>query len=434
MRIRWNKGAAKRTPAEQVAIATRVLDERHYEDVRERVSDSLGSRKNVVGPPDLSRNTLVAHVDRSGRAYILPPLVSGLTADFAGLFGDYSATTTIARYATADGYPMPTPMTQAGTDALRYRLGAGFAGTLIGVSQRSSSLYLETIAPCDLDVVYASDDPHEPTIIRHRGERMIDGAMKGTVDEYDLTDLASPVYRVLLDGEDVTSKALGESYSGEAYEWRYPDGTPYHRIVISGHPRFVYRTAALVEVTLNVAVHWTSWGAGVLDAGFPQRNVRGLALAGMDSDGDANEVGLATGAETVLTWVDVDPERPGDHWQDGPGFDPEGIARAIRTYETAALSALGMPVDHEATGGEPTATEREAMAEYIATTYPECRRHDSEVLRRCSALATRLGLAQGLPVGPFGTLYGDEVRQALSAADAKAAAAAANMTPEDDGV
>jgi hypothetical protein len=171
----------------------------------------------------------------------------------------------------------------------------------------------------------------------------------------------------------------------------------------------------LIEATLKVSVLWTHWGAGIRDSGHPQRNVRGLVVAGLDSDSDTGQTGVSTGPETVVQWQDLDPDRPGSHWQDGPGFDPEVIGRAIRSYELSVLGALGLPVDYERTGGEPTEQERQAIEALIATTLAEIRRFDSEVIRRCASIANAMDL------GPFdetapGILYRDEVTTALDAA------------------
>ena len=53
-----NKCAVQRTPTEQVALAVRILDERHTADVSARMREALGERTNVVGRADMSRNVL----------------------------------------------------------------------------------------------------------------------------------------------------------------------------------------------------------------------------------------------------------------------------------------------------------------------------------------------------------------------------------------
>jgi hypothetical protein len=137
----------------------------------------------------------------------------------------------------------------------------------------------------------------------------------------------------------------------------------------------------------------------------------------------------------VLRWTDIDPEKPGDHWQDSPAFDPETNGRAIRLYEQGLEAALGFPVNFEATGGDPTEQERKALEELIRGTYPECRRFDSELLRRCAAMVNSLPddllpaelRGSDYRTSPYEVLYRDEVADALKAAEE---AAKPKTTPE----
>ena len=418
MRKPWEKGRVARTEEEQIALSVRILDNRHWDDVRSRALKELGDRGTTLGPLDMSRNVLASYVQRQGRAYVTPPLVTGgLTAELAAFVGDHSASTTVAKYATVEGRPLPTAQAQASAEALRYRLGAGYAGLLLDYDERSQRMSLEVISPDDLRLEYASTSPTEPTVIRHRRLREVRGEVKTCTDVYDLTDLDAPSWRIYVGDEDVTAAVLGEGAG--AWWWRGPDGRPYHRIVITGDARNPYRTNTLVEATLSVCVAWTHWRAGVVDAGHPSRHAIGLRLRGSDSDGDTGTTGTATGPEVVHVWEHVDPERPGSLTQLGPGFDPEIVGRAIRTYEVSALSAQGLPLSMESVGGAPTQDEREAMAEVVRTTYPECRRFDAEILRRAAAMRWALGDAGLLPAATYpadyGLLYGEEVEEALDA-------------------
>jgi hypothetical protein len=72
-------------------------------------------------------------------------------------------------------------------------------------------------------------------------------------------------------------------------------------------------------------------------------------------------------------------------------------------------------VAYEATGGEPTEQERIALAELLATTYPECRRLDSEILRRAAAMSNRAA-GTSYSERPYGVLYREEVTEAIKAA------------------
>ena len=420
-RNRWRA----REPSEQVALAVRILDGAHWEDVRARAVAELGERALQLGPLDMTRNTLRAYVQRINRAHEAPvPLVDDLPDALAVLMGDQSASTTVERYATAGGRPMPSPQVSASREAMTYRLGAGYAGVLIGYSERAAQTYLEVVKPDSLELTYASHDPLEPTVVRHtRLREWRDKGLVPMVDVYDLTDLDAPSYRVEYQDADVTAEVLGETHTGDGYRWRYEDGRPFHRLVTVGDPWHPYATAQLVEATLSTCVLWTHWHAGVRDSGHPQRNVRGLMLSGLDTD--TGGAGVQTGPETVLQWVDIDADRPGTHWQDGPGFDPEAIGRAIRDWELTAMASLGLPVGFESSGGEPLEHERRALEALVARTYPDARRLDSEILRRAAAMSNRFDLAPvKLPETPYGCLYRDEIAQALEAAAPPAPAAA----------
>lgn len=412
------KGLTKRTSEEQVALAVRIYDEMHFQDVLDRAKAELGQRINVIGPLDLTRNTLRGWVDRVNRTHETPPLVSGLAPGLAALVGDQSASVTRAKYAKAGGQPMPTNQVVASHEARGYAEAAGYAGVALSWAARSEGLALTVVPPDDLGLVYTSDDPWEPTIVRHTRSRFLGGRMATVEDVYDLTDLDAPRFYVTFEGRDVLGEVEMSDEDRAALVswpdgWRYKDGRPFHRIVITGSTRRPFRTNQLIEATLTVAVRWSSWGAGIRDAGYPQRNAIGLHLAGMDSHEGSGETGVATGPETVLVWEYDDQERPGMLHQFGPGYDPEAIGRTIRQYELGAMSALGLPVDYESTGGDPTDQERQALETLIAQTYPACRRLDSEILRRAAAIARAVG-AGTYSEEPYGILYRGEVAEALA--------------------
>ena len=413
-----NKGQTRLQPAQYVPQVVRILRNRHGSDVLARAEDILGSERAArLGPIDLSRNVLKSWCTRVCRAYSRPPLATGVSEELAAALGDRSASTTIEKYAEAGGRPMPTTAVQASAEAQRYHESAGYAGVRIGWSRRTGRILLQVITPDDLELEYASDDPTEPTIIRHKGIRVVDGNALDVVEVYDLTDLDAPSYRVYDGDRDITEAVHGQTYEGEDYlaAWSLADGTPYHPIVVRGHPRHMYERLQQVEASLVVPVRWTAWGSGCDFASHPARNVRGLILSGLSSDTDTGQVGGATGPDVVHMWTDTDPDKPGDHWQDKPAFDPLTIGKAVGFYESMTLSMLDLPIQTEATGGEPTAREMEAQEEAIEATFAECRRFDAELLSRCAALANRLPMVEGenISEGPIGLLYRGEVDDAL---------------------
>ncbi len=142
------RGWRARTPDQQVELAVRILDGAHFEDVLTRAKAELGTRALQLGPLDMTRNTLLGYVRRINRAHDSPvPLVDGLSAELAMLLGDQSARTTVQLYNEAGGRPMPSTLISAAVEAYKYRLGAGYAGLLIGYSDRDRSVDLEVVKP-----------------------------------------------------------------------------------------------------------------------------------------------------------------------------------------------------------------------------------------------------------------------------------------------
>lgn len=422
--------AVKRTPRDEAALRIRILRGMHVEDVQRRARQEMGERARELGPVDLSMNPLRAYVERRGTAYRTPAAVFGLPEELAAALGDASARTTVARYARIGARPMPTRMSSVSAEVLRYRLAANWAGTLIGWSSSSERPFLEAIPPEALTVEYLSDDPQAPTVIRHRRLRKLRAGLAEVEDVYDLTDLDAPVFAVMRGGDDVTDEALGDAApAARAYPWRYADGRPFHRVVISGDPRHPYDGIEIVEGTLRVCALYTHWGAAVRDAGWPQRNAIGLELEGLDTSSETMQAGVSVGPESVLRWRHIDPERPGMLHQFGPGFDPLPLHTAIRAYAEQLVSAMGLPVSAGQTGGEPTETERRALEEAVAATFPDCRAHDGLVLRRVSAVINR-ETGSTLPETAYPVLYGAEVAQefeAVAAGDGAAEDAAAEL-------
>lgn len=415
---RRSRGFSKRTPEEQVALAVAILDGCHDQWVIDLIWQVFGTRaERVANPVDLSRNTLSSYVDRINRVFLGPTFVDDLSAELAMLMGDQSARVTIDRYAAAGGRPMPTPMAQAAHEAHRYKIGAGYGGVLPGWSARAQQLTYRPIAPDVLKLHYTDDDPIDPVRIEHMGTRMHKDRVVSVVEVYDITDPDEPSYRVWKGDEDITADVLGRTFVGDDYlaVWSYDDDTAYIPITIVGNDRNPFLTRSLVEATLMVAARWSAWGVGTDHASHPQRHVRGLRLQMQDSDAAEGGTGIATGPEYVYNWEDIDPVKPGDHWQDAPAFDPLTNAKAIRTYEASAMNAMGIPVDLESTGGEPTETERKAVEAMIAATYPDARRFSSELLRRSAALANRLpDQPSGFNEDPYGVLFRSEVDEVLN--------------------
>jgi hypothetical protein len=420
-RVSWflsimHAGTVKRSPQEEMSLRVRMTLGIHLDDVFQKCKDELGNRAKEMGPIDISMNPFRDNQNARGKAYLIPPACTGLSPELAAMIGDATASTTKAKYAGIGATPMPTAMQGVCSEALHYRIGCNYVGVAVGWSDRSERPYLRTVRPDCLEVEYASDDPLSPTRITERIVHEVGGKDAICRDVYDLTDLGNPSYRVLTEsGADVTEAVFGYTPEGDAYWWRYADGRPFHRIVVSGDPRNPYRGIELVEGTLTAAVLMTHWKAGVRDAGFPRMHAIGLHLVGSDSNAANATTGTEAGPEIATIWEHDNEQRPGTLQQFGPGFDPEVIGRAIRDYCSRLISSTGLPVSLEGTGGEPTETERRALDEAIAATYPACRGQDVLLLRRVAAVVNRK-TGSTHPEGGYGVLYREEVEDALERA------------------
>jgi len=412
------KGLVKRTPREEARLRVRLLDGLHTEDVIERVIAEIGSDGGRMGPVDVSRVPLAQWVDKRNKAYSIPPAVTH--PDLAALdvlsraIGDASAKPTITRYAKIGARPMPTVMMQVSRQETRYRLGCNSVGVVVGWSKEAKRPFLQVISADDLEVIYASDNPLSPTVIRWR-RCLPDGTV--VYDVSDLTDPEHPVYRT--EGEQ--GDAISEE-SGDDYFWRYSDGRPFHRIILSGDTSRPYLNIGLVEGTLRVAAGYSYFWASMRDAGHPTNHAIGLEYGRRDTISGEGQ-GISALPTVVHEWTHQNPDKPGTLLQLGPGFDPEVIGKAIRSYEQNLLSSFGLPVAFESTGGEPQAWEAEGIESAIVETYPDCRGSDVLKLRRVAAVINRAGEAlidEGdarpyppIPESGYGVLYRDEIVQEM---------------------
>lgn len=424
----------------QQAVA--VVDNKHRALVQERAKSKLGARRApTLGPVDLSRNALRSGVARLNRSMETAPLIQGMPPGLP--FGQPSLARMVERYTQIGGTPAPPDVTRAAAKCLRYWLAAGFSSIRLGHSEQDGSITFEVVSPDQLEVEFSGDRPFEPMIIRYTRQRHVGGKWTRTIEHYDLTDEDAPKFRIEAndeaEGARLTRAALGDDKDWPS-AWRYPapngetKGRPYHRIVTIGDPENVWETLTAVDSTLSASVYWTAWGAGMLDAGYPARNVRGLRLANQSSQG--GQTGADVGPEIVNVWLDEDTQIPGTHWQDAPGFDPEAMGRALSRYEQAAYNALGLPVGFENVGGDPNEAERQAVDAAIRMTYDQIRGFVGRLMQRAVAMAHAIDpeAVPAPPAQPYAVLLREEVSEeearAAEERERQAELDAANPDPE----
>lgn len=425
-----NTGSRKRSDHEELRLRVRMLNSTHIADVLQKAKDELGTRGEQIGPLDVTRNPAVRFTSTLCTAHVEPAGVTGLDEGLSRLIGDSSSTVARKRYRVLGYSIMPTELRTVSKDAERYLVFCHYVGILCGWSARFRRPTVRVVTPDDLAVEYDADAPGAPIRIKHRCMGLVNGKMEPVVEVYDLSNLDAPAYRVETPGGVLVSEK-----TGDAYPWRFSDGTPYCRIVIYGRAENLARGLEIVEATLRVAVGWSFWWAGFRDACFKGRNVSGMDLAGAGSvtdpsgHGDGSQ-GAEIGPEDVARWVHTDPDKPGEHWQWDAPFDVQAMASAVTMYETQALSQLGFPVDLTATGGEPIAYEVEAREVAAHAHYDQLRAGDVEVLRILAAITNyetqSTGKPTNYPDGPdaYGVDYYEEFEDGDGTAGDGAAAGA----------
>jgi hypothetical protein len=410
-------------------------------DVLQVMRSYLGAERAAwQGKPDLSRNTLRRWAHRVGTAYDgFAPLTVGVEPELAAALGDHSGLGALASYQDLDARARPLPTSQVRTcrEALHFRLGCGWAGVLLthlepGVDLPPTAaprVSLQVVPPTQLRLEYGPHQDEEPTVVM-RSIRWREAGKDVAAEEVtDLSDWRRPS-RVIREREG------GRVYLeqvGDAYPFKLADGTAFHRCVILGHPDYFAEVQPLVHSSLRVAMSWTVWLAALTDAGFPARWVVGGRVAGVSSPSGvevpsgSSTSSVATGPQVVHLIESIgETEARVGQW--GPGYDPLGVAQAVREYEADAVSALGLPVSLERTGGEPTEAEARALRGLQVRLYPELRWLDSEILRRAAAMLDPSGARLSHGVRPVA--YHHEVEELLRLRQTATTPAAPATAPE----
>lgn len=388
----------------------------------------LGRKKaRAIGPLDMSRNGLLRAVNRWAVSYTPPPLVGGLSEELALLIGDATGQPTVKRYAKLGGRPMPSSMVSHLARCQRFTLACRECG--VNVAWGKDRPILRVVTPDLLDGFADPELPGQPVVLREARERRIGDRWVRVVDEWSVQDPERPTYRVLAGGEldaatqvlagaeDLTRQALGETFDGDDYPWRWEAGTgaPYIPWVIyhaeeHGELWDPYAGIELSEGALYVAVLWSYWGHMVKDAGFPQRWTIGLVPAGADTgEGDADgSQGVETGPATILHLVAEDPSRPGATGQWGPGADVRTVQEAITAYEQNLEDNLIPPIEFSSTGGDPLESARKAREQRIRAFAPANRQYDCMLFERIAAVASA-EFDKRFAESGYTALYRDEI-------------------------
>jgi hypothetical protein len=240
-------------------------------------------RRRMQGAPDLSKNLFRSVITQLAVMYDRPPIIE---------HADPVAAEALRRVTSQAGVWQLAIAHQQSVLALRegaYRFD---------IPPESGKLLIRLIPGYLLWAESHPHDPDQPVTVHEYRLRCIDGKDTWTRDVLSVADLEAPVYRVeSADGDqDLTEQVLGSQMSGEAYPYRYQDGTPFLPIVLyhakrTGELWDAYNGIELVDGSLVVAGLWTQWRHMVRSASWPQRyaiNVKVDGAAANPSTGDGS--------------------------------------------------------------------------------------------------------------------------------------------------
>jgi len=260
------------------------------------------------------------------------------------------------------------------------------------------------------------DNPDVPvTIHEYRIRTTKEGKEIWTRDVLSIVDPASPVYRVeSVDGKtDLSGEFLEGSLSGDAYPYRFSDGTPFLPFVLyhatrTGKLWDPFRFVELIDGTVVVAVLWSFWQHLMMDASWPQRWGMNVKVPGLKADGETASV--VTDPASILLFEQANPAQPGSLGQFQPGGDPQSMGESIRDYSADLAGEFDLsPADIQRThtdarSGHAIEISREGQRAAQRRFEPQFKRGDVQSLSVIAALLNRARSLQ-LPESDWGIKY-----------------------------
>lgn len=395
---RWAESARRR----------RQLDGTWREDLRERLANQLGSvRASAWGPISLALNPFASIIRELSVLYTHSPEV----------LHDDVPEAAVALAAEAAGlWPMMQRVQQ-------YTLGQRECFVRVDVSP------VLNYRPVYVDLVEAQAlpaNPDKPVTIKEYRLR-IDPDTREEVWTVDcLSIVGEPYYRIHRAegdgsiGEDLTAHYLGREFEGDAYPYRYSDGTPFLPYTLFHAERCgdrlfdPYRLAELAEGSLDCGVLHQMLMHTYRSASWPQRWVANLEPAAMDVTGDiGTRREIVTDPATLLILRQAreleDAGQPMVGQWDA-GADVTKLEEALSNIVARLAQESGVPAsDIQRLGGTArsgvaislnNAGKRAAQRNYRAA----FREGDQENLSKTAALLNR-SMGLDLPESGYKVLY-----------------------------
>ena len=435
MAIDWSKW--KRTWRQEIELRCALVDGVYIDEQLTKIEDMLGSsRASRQVPVSLSGGVFQRMLSVTAILYDRCAM-SGMDPEFARLLSAASSPGWRAKLAAVDLAPIPTGLVQGGgdgglTDNLRYLQACEHGAIQIGFSERSQRPYIRVVKPSAVAAKYMPDDPLSPVRGRVARTRMVGGEERDVIDEWDVSDLGAPRFRVLeskrenLEDEDLPDITIDvdafrrdlSRFSGSGYWWRYTQapskGRPYMPLVIYGSPHRAMRGVSIAEGSLESGVLRTSAMSSHIDGGFRTREVVGLIVA-QDANVQTGQGGATQGPGDVRIWTDTGDATPGRHFSFDPAADSEMLFRVCRQLDHDLATQLGFPLELTSTGGAPLDHEIEAQRRAIRRWYDIARAGDSVLMRRLAATANA-ALGTSYAESGYSPSYLDELDEILTPA------------------
>lgn len=390
------------------ARAHRILDGDWREDLIAHIQAQVGAiRQEAWGEPDMSRNVLQSICDTMSVAYVEAPTVT-----------------------REDGQPGDLPALVSASGLWAYMAGTG-QRDLWGLRELWIRLDVIDGAPVYRGVapecLIAYPDPERPSRPLRVDElrlRDLGGELVWCWDVLDITDPSAPRYEVRRDdggapGEDVTAAALGMVPVGDAYPWRWADGSPYLPGVLyhareSGRLWDPWANRGMVSGTLEIATGYTMLSHIRRGAAWPQRYVANGYIAGTQDEGGTGTRRSAVVVDpAVIVHIAQTEGTEGQTVQIGQweqGADPVAHMESLRSYEQSVATSAGVPVsDLQAMGGDARSgyaisLSREGKKEVQRIIEPQLRAGDLELIDKTAAALTAAGVGP-YPVGGWSITY-----------------------------
>jgi len=396
---RWTESARRR----------RQLDGTWREDLRLRLSNQLGSvRTSAWGPISLALNPFASIIRELSVLYAHPPEV----------LHDDVAEAAVAVIVEERG------LWAMMSRVMQYVLGQRECFVRVDVAP------VLNFRPVYVDLVLAQAlpaEPSKPAIIREYRLRVDPETGDEIWTVECLSIVGEPYYRIHRAegsdlGEDLTEHYLGRAFEGDAYPYRYADGTPflpyvlYHAERVGDRMFDPYRLSELAEGSLDAAVLHQMLMHTYRQASWPQRWVANLEPASMDVTGQPGQVRreIVTDPATLLVLRQArDLEDAGQpmvgQWD--PGGDVATLEETLSNIVARLAQEAGVPAsDIQRLGG----TARSGVAISLTNEGKRAAQRayrnafrvaDEELIGKTAALLNR-SMGLDLPESGYRVVYG----------------------------